>query len=118
MRYPHKLEALIRGEVVKSYNIGRPNHRGSVDSEDMESSEEEIEQEQHVVRNGVNTKQMNGHCSSTANNIMFGKFQSAPNFETILNTDLDGEMVGPALKKRHPVTHLNLGINLKYFLNL
>ena len=43
MRYPYKLEALIRGEVVKSYNV-KPN-RGSVDSEDMTSSEEESEQD-------------------------------------------------------------------------
>ena len=50
MRYPYKLEALIRGEVVKSYNV-KPN-RGSVDSEDMTSSEEEAEQDQPSQKYG------------------------------------------------------------------
>ena len=135
MRYPHKLEALIRGEVVKSYNV-KPI-RGSVDSEDMESSEEEIEQDMMTISN-------NSH------NLMLGNFQPQ-DFETILNSDLDqaeydgqnGMMgvvratnsmmaaegaaaakliqqqnspnisipngLGNALKKRHPAAHLNLG---------
>ena len=50
MRYPYKLEALIRGEVVKSYNV-KPN-RGSVDSEDMTSSEEEAEHDQPSQKYG------------------------------------------------------------------
>ena len=73
MRYPYKLEALIRGEVVKSYNI-KPN-RGSVDSEDMTSSEEEIEQDMMTA-------------SDNPNNIMLGNLQPQ-DFESVLATDLD-----------------------------
>ena len=72
MRYPYKLEALIRGEVVKSYNV-KPN-RGSVDSEDMTSSEEEIEQDNMMT------------LSDNPNNIMFGNFQPH-DFETLLGTE-------------------------------
>ena len=135
MRYPYKLEALIRGEVVKSYKV-KPI-RGSVDSEDMESSEEELEQDMMTI-------------SNHSNNLMLGNFQPQ-DFETILNSDLgqseyDGKNgmmgvvratnsimaseganvnkliqqqssanisipngLGNALKKRHSAAHLNLG---------
>ena len=71
MRYPYKLEALIRGEVVKSYNV-KPN-RGSVDSEDMTSSEEEAEQETRAT------------CDAS-NNVMLGKFPSQ-DFASVLDED-------------------------------
>ena len=75
MRYPYKLDALIRGEVVKSYNV-KPN-RGSVDSEDMTSSEEEIEQDTMTA-------------SETPKNMMLRNFPSQ-DFESILGTDLDDD---------------------------
>ena len=75
MRYPYKLEALIRGEVVKSYNV-KPN-RGSVDSEDMTSSEEEIEQDTMTA-------------SDNPKNMMLRNFPSQ-DFGSILGTDLDDD---------------------------
>ena len=75
MRYPYKLEALIRGEVVKSYNV-KPN-RGSVDSEDMTSSEEEIEQDTMTA-------------SDNPKNVMLRNFP-AQDFESILGADLDDD---------------------------
>ena len=70
MRYPYKLEALIRGEVVKSYNV-KPN-RGSVDSEDTTSSEEDFEQDTRAARD-------------SSKNIMLGNFPSQPDFASVLD---------------------------------
>ena len=75
MRYPYKLEALIRGEVVKSYNV-KPN-RGSVDSEEMTSSEEEVDQDSLIP-------------SDTPHNVMLGNFPSQ-NFESVLGADFDDD---------------------------
>ena len=79
MRYPYKLEALIRGEVVKSYNV-KPN-RGSVDSEDMTSSEEEAEQDSLAGSDGTSSR-----------NIMMGTYSSHVLGTTSAMTDFDDDL--------------------------
>lgn len=82
MRYPYKLEALIRGEVVKSYNV-KPN-RGSVDSEDMTSSEEEVEQDSLAGSDGTSL--------SSSRNIMMGTYSSHVLGTTSAMTDFDDDL--------------------------
>ena len=82
MRYPYKLEALIRGEVVKSYNV-KPN-RGSVDSEDMTSSEEEAEQDSLAGSDGTSL--------SSSRNIMMGTYSSHVLGTTSAITDFDDDL--------------------------
>ena len=126
MRYPYKLEALIRGEVVKSYNV-KPN-RGSVDSEDMTSSEEESEQDRPSQNYGSSVldpdlldEDENGKrglmgvvrtnsilTEAATKNLLIHQQQNSPN-----NIPMPSGLA-TVLKKRLSPSNLNLGKILKY----
>ena len=126
MRYPYKLEALIRGEVVKSYNV-KPN-RGSVDSEDMTSSEEEADQEQtsqnyasSVLDPDLDEEDGNGKrgmmevvrtnsilTEAATKNLLIHQQQNSPN-----NIPMPSGLA-TVLKKRLSPSNLNLGKICRY----